>query len=54
MVWWYGGKVVWFNVNKGYDFIHSDDNDSDIFVHHTDITRNKPNKYLRSLRQGSI
>ena len=46
------GRVVWFNVKKGYGFIHCDNKDSDVFVHHTEITKNNPNKFLRSLAQG--
>ena len=44
--------MVWFNVSEGYGFIHRDDKDSDVFVHHTDITKNNPNKYFRLLAQG--
>lgn len=31
------GKVKWFNDQKGFGFIESDDG-QDVFVHHTDIT----------------
>ena len=47
-------RVVWYNVHKDYGFIHRDDKDSDIFVHHTNITKNNPNKLLRSLSQGKV
>ena len=48
------GRLVWFNVRKGHGFIHRDDQDTDIFVHQTAITRNNPNKFLRSVVQGEI
>ena len=48
------GRVVWFNINKGYGFIHSDHNDNDIFVHNSDIAKNNPNKLIKSLAQGEV
>ena len=31
------GKVKWFNDLKGYGFITSDEQDNDLYVHHTEI-----------------
>ena len=40
------GKVKWFNAEKGYGFIESDE--GDVFVHHTDIEADG----FRTLDQG--
>ena len=46
------GQLVWFNVRKGYGFIHRDDRNSYIFVRYTAIIKTNPNKFLRFLAQG--
>ena len=42
------GTVKWFNTQKGYGFIVSDDGGKDIFVHISAVERSG----LRSLNEG--
>ena len=41
------GTVKWFNKNKGYGFIASDDG-SDVFIHYSSIQNNE----FKSLAEG--
>jgi CspA family cold shock protein len=42
------GTVKWFNGEKGYGFISQDGNDSDVFVHYSEIDA----AGFRSLEEG--
>jgi CspA family cold shock protein len=42
------GTVKWFNAEKGFGFIHPDNGDADVFVHHTGISGDG----FRSLDEG--
>lgn len=44
------GTVKWFNNAKGFGFIRTDDEDEDIFVHHTSIQSDG----YRTLKQGEV
>ena len=47
-------KVKWYKVIKGYGFIKRNDKDEDVFVHHTAIIRNNPQKRVKILGEGEI
>jgi len=44
------GKVKWFSDLKGYGFIASEDDTSNIYVHHTDISA----KGYKTLKAGEF
>ena len=39
------GRVVWFNVRRGYGFIHRDDQDTDIFVQQNAVIKINQKKF---------
>lgn len=49
----YNGVVKWFNVEKGYGFISSNDG-QDIFVHFSNIKENGHNKDLHEGEEVSF
>lgn len=49
----YNGVVKWFNVEKGYGFISSNDG-QDIFVHFSNVKENGHNKDLHEGEEVSF
>lgn len=47
----YKGSVQWFNVKKGFGYIILDDSYG-IFVHQSNILKNNPKKFKRSLNDN--
>ena len=48
------GQVKWFHVRKGYGFIHTEDLNSDVFIHYSAIIKNNPRKFMKSVAKGEI
>ena len=48
------GQVKWFHVRKGYGFIHTEDLNSDVFIHYSAIVKNNPRKFMKSVAKGEI
>lgn len=49
------GTVKWYNIKKKYGFINRNNASEDIFVHHTAITRQHPQKTKqRNVGKGEI
>ena len=48
------GKVKWFNVKKGFGFITRNDSGEDIFVHRTELAKDKSKRLCRSLEEGEL
>lgn len=44
------GRVVWFDIKKGFGFVHSDQLDADVFVHYSKIMA--PDGEFRVLEEG--
>jgi CspA family cold shock protein len=42
------GRVKWFNEKKGFGFIEVDDQEKDVFIHHSSITM----QGFRTLAEG--
>jgi hypothetical protein len=41
------GTVKWFSDEKGFGFITPDDQSKDVFVHHTDVEAQIPQRLLK-------
>ena len=48
------GQVKWFHVRKGYGFIHTEDLNSDVFIHYSAIIKNNTRKFMKSVAKGEI
>jgi cold shock CspA family protein len=48
------GVVKWFNVKSGFGFITRDYTNEEIYVHHTAIIKNNPNKFRQSVGESEL